>query len=39
VSSRLRAWLIPGRALLGRISQALSLELTCSGQPLWLHRP
>ena len=33
------AGLIPGRALLGRISQALSLELTCSGQPLWLHRP
>jgi len=31
--------LIPGRALLGRLGAALSLELAWSGQPLWLYRP
>ena len=31
--------LIPGKALLGRILEALTLELACNGQPLWLHRP
>ena len=33
------AGLIPGRSLLGRLLEALSLELAWSGQPLWLHRP
>jgi protease-4 len=33
------AGLIPGRALLGRLGAALSLELAWSGQPLWLYRP
>ena len=31
--------LIPGRNLLGRLSDALHQELAWSGQPLWLHRP
>jgi protease-4 len=33
------AGLIPGRSLLGRLGEALSLELAWSGQPLWLYRP
>ncbi|MEB3166106.1 MAG: signal peptide peptidase SppA [Cyanobacteriota bacterium] len=33
------AGLIPGRGTLRALSQALSLELAWSGQPLWLHRP
>jgi protease-4 len=33
------AGLIPGRALLGSLLEALRLELGWSGQPLWLHRP
>ncbi len=33
------ASLIPGRALLGRLQEALNLELGWSGQPLWLYRP
>jgi protease-4 len=31
--------LVPGGALLGALWESISLELTCSGQPLWLHRP
>jgi protease-4 len=31
--------LLPGRALLGRLSDALNLELGWTGQPLWLYRP
>lgn len=31
--------LIPGRSQLRSISQALSLEMAWSGQPLWLFRP
>ena len=31
--------LIPGRSLLGRLLEALSLEISWSSQPLWLHRP
>jgi protease-4 len=31
--------LLPGRNLLGRLHEALSLELAWSGQPLWLWRP
>ncbi|MFM8936916.1 MAG: signal peptide peptidase SppA [Vulcanococcus sp.] len=37
--NRRLAGLIPGRALLGRLLEAFSLELAWSGQPLWLHRP
>jgi protease-4 len=33
------ARLLPGRNLLGRLHEALSLELAWSGQPLWLWRP
>jgi protease-4 len=33
------AGVIPGRALLGRLSDQVQLELGWSGQPLWLHRP
>jgi len=33
------AGMIPGRNLLGRLSDALHLELAWSGQPLRLHRP
>jgi protease-4 len=33
------AGLIPGRAALAALGQALSLELAWSGQPLWLYRP
>ena len=33
------AGLIPGRNLLGRLSEAFHQELAWSGQPLWLHRP
>jgi protease-4 len=31
--------LLPGRNLLGRLHDALSLELAWNGQPLWLWRP
>jgi protease-4 len=33
------AGLIPGRAALRSLRQALSLDLAWSGQPLWLYRP
>ena len=33
------AGVLPGRSLLGRLAEALSLELAWSGQPLWLYRP
>ena len=33
------AGLIPGRAALRGLHQALSLDLAWSGQPLWLYRP
>ncbi|MCT0225797.1 signal peptide peptidase SppA [Synechococcus sp. CS-1328] len=33
------ASLIPGRALLQRLGELVSLELAWSGQPLWLYRP
>ena len=33
------AGVLPGRSLLGRLLEALSLEFAWSGQPLWLHRP
>ena len=33
------AGVIPGRSMLGQLSEALRLELAWSGQPLWLHRP
>ncbi len=33
------AGLIPGRAALRGLRQALSLDLAWSGQPLWLYRP
>ena len=33
------ARLLPGRNLLGRLHEALSLELAWGGQPLWLWRP
>ena len=31
--------LLPGRALLRRLSESLAAELAWSGQPLWLYRP
>jgi protease-4 len=33
------AGIIPGRSLLDRLSQLISVEFSCSGQPLWLYRP
>ncbi|MFM9110001.1 MAG: S49 family peptidase, partial [Prochlorococcaceae cyanobacterium] len=36
---RPRLPLLPGGRLLGRLLQALELELAWAGQPLWLHRP
>ena len=37
--NRRLAGLIPGRALMAPLLEALQLELAWNGQPLWLHRP